>query len=87
MSGVSFRYKSPAKSSFFVLEGNLLKGNVENTNKHMRRPGDLKHDVEFVHAAKSSVFAKPTKGAFEKSLDLKRLCVKTLKLLYRVAPE
>jgi hypothetical protein len=51
MLGVLFRYNSHTKSSLFVLEGNFLKGNVENTNKHVRRPGDPKHG-EFVQAAK-----------------------------------
>jgi hypothetical protein len=46
MLSVSFCYNSYEKSSLFVLEGNLLKVNVENTNKHVRRPGDLKHEVE-----------------------------------------
>jgi hypothetical protein len=85
--GVSFRYNSHTKSSFFVLEGNLLKGNVENTSKHVRRPGDPKHDAEFVQARDIECFCKTYQRVFEKSLDLKRLCVKTLKLLYRVAPE
>jgi hypothetical protein len=58
MLSVSFCYNSYEKSSLFVLEGNLLKVNVENTNKHVRRPGNLKQDVEFVQAAKSSVFCK-----------------------------
>jgi hypothetical protein len=48
MLGVSFHDNSHTKSSVFVLEGNLLKRNVENTNKHARRHGDPKHDVEFV---------------------------------------
>ena len=39
MLSVSFRYNSHTESSLLVPEGNLLKRNVENTNKHVRRPG------------------------------------------------